>query len=1065
MLLEFKFSFSSFISYLRLNTLFFCLFFFCTFPSTNSAQNQLIKIEKFNVEDGLSDRFVNSIFQDRDGFIWVLTNKGVNRFDGNHFQVFNKLNSNFDSDKFNNAVQDNEGNIWLCKDILERKHQWLYLITRDLKSVSIDEYFGEKMPFSSSSIQSILKTTKGFYLLLTSGKIYNFDSEFKLVATINPVEDLISTHLVSVDKNNNASCIYTDTFIHFNSDGKELSRQALPGTVHKFGINNKGLAYIFCLSWNTDPLQILSKAESEHVFQKLNFPDIEQKLDKYTKSRPSHYRQTVTPYISSKNEVLLFTHKELVNFHHEQQPTTDLNAIIKENFQKYTIKNFFIDKNDKVWIATENGFYLLMIKASPFSKVLNNNISTRGIIEIDSSTVLTGTYSGIMSIDKKKLVVKQKKNLSNIWSFHITNNDQIFAGVSRILSEIDKIGTILKKYSICENGDDLIPANSVIFNSFRDDEGRHWIGSSNGLAWLNEDKCISKFKTNTQLDNSFIWYFQKLENSLLIGTSKGLYSIDLDSEKITIFSETQSYSINHFYIDESNNIWLATDGSGMIKIDSSGKILKSFTKQNGFSSNNLIAIYPDENGFLWIPSYYGLIRFQLSTEDVQIFWESDGLTHNEFNRASHFQDSEGRLYFGGLNGVTVFDPSNIDEYFNEDNPLRVISYEEFDNDTGLLVDKLSILNKNQKIELDSDGKSFRLEFSLLNFESSDKNSYAYQIEGLDKNWNFVDENYVRINQLPYGSYTLNIKGRNANSEWSTSTLSIPLKVKRPFYAKTFWRIIGVLLLFGFGYGFVKLRVFYLEKEKNKLEKIVTERTAIIENQKEDLLQLNATKDKLYAIIAHDLRDPVLAFRGIAGKINYLIKKKQDERVVELANYVEESAENLSNLLENLLGWTQQQRGELHYKPSSHGCKEIITEVFDSLQTYADSKRVKLSYEGVQNVKVFGDYQMLTTVFRNLVHNAIKYSSLENEVKVLSSNGGKSTHFEIQNKGIFIPKELSKKLFNSQFLRSEPGTVGEKGTGFGLSLCNDLVARHEGTIEVESFRNGLTSFKVSIPTEQ
>ena len=237
-----------------------------------------------------------------------------------------------------------------------------------------------------------------------------------------------------------------------------------------------------------------------------------------------------------------------------------------------------------------------------------------------------------------------------------------------------------------------------------------------------------------------------------------------------------------------------------------------------------------------------------------IFQTEDGIAHEEFNTYSHLQAKDGRLYFGGLNGITAFYPRDVVPEVN-DAPFLVTSLQQFDANDGKLVNKLNEFQSSQKIQLNPGDKFFNIEFSLLDY-SKRKHTYAWKIEGLDNEWSFQKNNNLRLYALPYGKFQLKIKAKSAGGKWAKQVLNIPIKVIRPFYHK--WPfILSVIGLSSFlVFYFIRWRTKWLEKEKEKLEKIVEERTYELGAKNKELEAINRTKDRFFAIIAHDPAHPI-----------------------------------------------------------------------------------------------------------------------------------------------------------------------------------------------------------------
>lgn len=243
--------------------------------------------------------------------------------------------------------------------------------------------------------------------------------------------------------------------------------------------------------------------------------------------------------------------------------------------------------------------------------------------------------------------------------------------------------------------------------------------------------------------------------------------------------------------------------------------------------------------------------------------------------------------------------------------------------------------------------------------------------------------------------------------------------------------------------------------------LLTDLTEI--RQKEAKLQeLNTTKDKFFAIIAHDLRRPALTFRGISKKVNYLIQKQEFATLNLLGEQLEKSAFSLNNLLDNLLNWALQQRNVLPYAPQSFDVEEATEEIYELFQPIAADKNIDLQFDISADTKIFTDINAFTTIVRNLLDNAIKYTPSDGLVQFKAVPEADEVKLNIIDNGVGIKKTNIPRLFDFQKNKSTQGTKGEKGSGLGLTLVRDLVELNKGTIRVWSEVSKGTIFEIILP---
>lgn len=267
-----------------------------------------------------------------------------------------------------------------------------------------------------------------------------------------------------------------------------------------------------------------------------------------------------------------------------------------------------------------------------------------------------------------------------------------------------------------------------------------------------------------------------------------------------------------------------------------------------------------------------------------------------------------------------------------------------------------------------------------------------------------------------------------------------------------------------GLGLLGLLAFFIfrgYRNKQKANELLATKNQEIESQKEQLEQLNQTKDRIFAILGHDMRKPTLAFRGIARKVNYLLKKKDFNRLEQLGESIERDALGLNNLTDNLLNWALTQKNTLPHHPEQIQLSPIIKEVFLTLGRLAEDKNIHLKSEISDETMVMADKNALLTIIRNLVDNAIKFTPENGNVIISSQPSNVGVDVFIKDTGIGMDAEKSKSIFLLQKGKSTKGTSGEKGTGLGLHLVHELVKLNEGNITVVSQQGEGTEFCVSL----
>lgn len=330
-------------------------------------------------------------------------------------------------------------------------------------------------------------------------------------------------------------------------------------------------------------------------------------------------------------------------------------------------------------------------------------------------------------------------------------------------------------------------------------------------------------------------------------------------------------------------------------------------------------------------------------------------------------------------------------------------------------------------------------------DSLQRSDYVKKIIQLEMNYNFEQQNaQTQLDEIKKDEL---FKTRIYEQKQITYSLIIILL-----------GIVVVALFILINYRYVR-KTNRLLKENN--DEILKQKTTIHTKNKE-LQELNATKDKFFSIIAHDLKNP---FNGILGFSDLLVNSPHEynqEETMYFLKMMRGSAQSAYKLLENLLDWAMSQTGRIEFKPEIISLENLIIDIINITASNSLPKKIKVSYEITDNIDIFADRNMINTILRNLVNNAIKYTHKTGTVKIVATNDENYVLISVIDNGVGIKPEEIEKLFNLSDKTSTPGTENEKGTGLGLLLCKEFVEKHGGKIWVESEFGKGSNFRFSIP---
>lgn len=453
-----------------------------------------------------------------------------------------------------------------------------------------------------------------------------------------------------------------------------------------------------------------------------------------------------------------------------------------------------------------------------------------------------------------------------------------------------------------------------------------------------------------------------------------------DKEKCLPYS-----GIFDFHEDSSGIAWMAMNGEGLIRWNwniphpMATKNFKKFTTENGLSDNILYRIEEDNKNQLWISSYSGLVKFNKSNFSTKIYRTKDGLVNAEFNRISSFKDARGRMYFGGQKGIDAFDPDSLSAEVNtKSTPFRLVSLHKFSSEKDTITDLTGSYLYHKEIVMESGDHSLTISFSLLDFQDR-PHRYAYKIDGLDKDWNYMNENVVRISRLPYGKQTIHIKAQLESGNWNTQEILIPVTVLKPYYLQT-WFIISLFILMSIIFMLIYLfRVKKLEKDKSRLEALVQKRTNSLSEALEDREMLlkeihHRVKNNLQVITAllqlqkDELKDEAAQAAFSEGQsrvssialIHQNLYQKKDLGSIAFKTFLQDLSKQVAELFENE---NRQMIVDLNLDelfididtavPLGLIVNELLTNSYK--YAFANQKEVKVSISLVQTDK--GMYQM------------------------------------------------------------------------------------------------------------
>lgn len=791
--------------------LFILLISICTFCS---AQKNY-RFETITVDDGLSQSGVLCMVQDKLGYLWIGTQDGLNRYDGYSFKVFrNKEGDSTSLPKnfISNVFLDHEKNLWVAT-------------------------FGYLSKYNAA--------TGGF-------------KNYRVKENVSPNTNPVSIFLC---RDNSLAITYGEELIFFNPQTEQVFNREESNHLKRV------MAYIETAH---DGDWLFGEKTLHRKKPENNWSEVE------VKGKPYYYESTGTLLIDSGAELLKFNDQS-------------------NSWEKFTSRGglHIILSDGSIWVDGYSRISVFDSKA-----VLQQEIPVQQIIPGSRSTFancLYQTRDGVIWIGTNGYGLKKYNAQTNRFGYigaapseavHLSHAyvDGIYTRNDTIIYISTPAG--LDIINLIENTSRNIPSPDRIIRMTLDEKGTLWCNAWNGLYVLKNNQFINVSKWNDFLytdvqpgyvDNEWTKHIIKkvgpaykdlFYDRLLIGDSLWMHISGLQAKTVyvdvTIANINTSKIIQNFRYDLNNpktaplsvsikliwqdsrkNIWIGSNSEGLCLFNPKQKNFTHFTEKDGLPNNVVYGILEDDNQNLWLSTNKGLCEFNPVTKKVRNFDVYDGLQSNEFNTGAFFKSATGKMYFGGVNGVTYFHPKDI--ITNNSIPQSAIAGYYVNN--SLLNDysdyvRTDIETKQQTFTLQYDQRDFGFDVVGIGFSLPGRTHYRYTLENYDEQWHDIGNlRHISFTNIPPGRYVFKVQSSDSYGNWESTGASVVVLIESPFWLNIWVWLGGGFILFGvivLGYLF---RVKQLENQTKMLEAVVAERTQKVQLQKK---QIEAQNEELLA---------------------------------------------------------------------------------------------------------------------------------------------------------------------------------------------------------------------------
>jgi signal transduction histidine kinase/DNA-binding response OmpR family regulator/ligand-binding sensor domain-containing protein len=1049
------------------------------------AQGQLL-YESLTVEDGLSQGFISAMEQDHKGFLWFGTYDGLNRYDG--YQIKRYTARPYSLYSLQNAYitsifEDKKGFLWVgtyeglyVMDPLKERFFYLsipeyHLPAQMVKSIEGDLDGNLLVAFDQ------LPQPRAFFEIQTAPSFYT------QIRAANTTLTGIKVREIPI-----LSPFTTDLFpIGFVGDSLYFLLDALgkpfyydrPATQIKPFDPRRFQAY-------TDmALGILMKKKQQMgIAFRYKSPD---GLDQFNTKNAWRY---MIPFQDSlfllclNFDGLMFLKKDrqpLRSNLNQQAEILQKDPVFMEEFrvvskaENFTYSCYLVDNGGIIWANTGGfGAHKYNMRKWLFSGLLNNT-SASSLRVLGPHHIWVRLYSGKTAVINTQTLqfesapwegpAQPKRMVSDVCVDRQGNYWFALAGSHLIkTSQIAHWNTATRQFTLLP---DLLPyLEDVPERIFEDRDGNIWIGGHEcHLFRIRKGSfAVEKFmldlkmpgKKNLQRTNVIT---QTMDGDLWVGTNQGLVQVTSPNTSTPAFRVIQhdeknlhSLSINwvlslHQDARNPQTLWIGTRGGGLNKFDMRTQQFTHYTASpEGLPDNVVYGILSDDKGHLWCSTNRGICRFDPDRLTFVVFQQSDGLLSTEYNTHSYLKTSDGRMWFGGVNGLNFFYPEQITT--NDLAPKAAI--------TSIKVGGLEYLpDTDSTLCLTYDNNNVIFDFSVLDFSNNITNHYRYRLLGIQKDWvNIGTTHTANFSALRSGKYVFELQGATAGSTWS-NTVRFQLEILPPWYRSWAAWCFYICLFMALMYTYIRYRVQHFRlKDEAKISQMESEK----------LKEFDAVKNRFFANIAHELRTPLTVILGLAARL------RRQEHAVETQQYAEkiiQHADTLLSLSDQVLELGKLDSHHIALHPINGLVSSFIARHIEALHPLAIGKGIQLNFQAdPSDIQMDFDPTQFPKILNNLVSNAIRHTEAGGmiDVKIVLKNDGSLFEMTVIDTGEGIDPTDLPNVFDRYYQGGRySGASG--ASGIGLTLVRELVVLMGGNIRVESDLGEGTTFVVTLPVTQ
>jgi len=904
--------------------------------TTLFGQKKNLVFRKITSSDGLPQNSVLSICEDKYGFMWFSTEDGVCKYDGVNFTIY-KNDPDDSTSLIHNYVQriikDTDGDIWFATE----SGLCMYNYQKDCFKQYYDKDNRNKISYNI--ILNINPDPKGGIWILSNnnGIFYLNKKENTFTRYINDPENpnsLSSNNAYNVFRDReNRLWFATSNGLNYLDEKTNAFKNYEP---HPNSANPIKENAIFDIKEdNNGDLWVLTFYGIEKFDPSTGvFYNICQHATNIPECINSFRHFEICPdnsiWISSTCG--LYEYDPHKNIFYDYKNIEGKNHTISKN----SITRIYCDSRLNLWIGAFNGGVNVSNLSYQGFAHLHKDLNNYRLVANDIYA-LTKDSDNNLWIGGEKYLTQYNLTEDNFNYYKIPSNTGQLAHVNSLydngsdlwIGSSDRIMQFNKKtkqFKLYPNPKSKHLIYNQVWNIHKDSKGDFWFASRLGLSTYNKTTDeIEYYAPDSTFYNRLVnfdvrYIHEDKEGMLWLAAFGELLKFDPSEKKFikvkydkeSPFTRDAMFYIHECHDEMGEKLWIGTD-RGLVHFDVKTGNIKRYLEKDGICNGVIFSILEDKKGNLWLSTSNGLSRFDRKNKVFKNYYYEDGLQDNEFRYGASYQDKEGVIYLGGINGINYFNPDSI--YENKTTPkiyltnFYLFNEKVFVGDSKILEKPIYLTNKT---DLNYKQNIFSFDIAALSYIQPLKNQYAYKMVGLNGGWiNLGNNSHISFNGIPPGKYTLKVKGSNNDGYWSTEDFSLDIYIKPPFWKTSWFLAIITLLILFIIYIFFKLRIRYITLQKKNLEKLVKQRTNDLYElntrleerqvelelkQEEILTQRDAIEEqnhqlKKLSIVASSTENAVIIFDK-DGKIEWFNKAFEKIYGLTLEEYIQEHGETI-----------------------------------------------------------------------------------------------------------------------------------------------------------------------------